>query len=88
MSEQFPLGAHTHYAKLANKTQQEEIDAALDKPTFLDCHSTIRSWLEYQHRLGRKAVFYPDKNYADILDENGGFYAFIVRHEYDYFCSL
>lgn len=67
---------------------QEQIDNALDKPTFLDCFSTIRLWLQYQHSLGRKVIFYPDKNCADIFDENGDFYAFIVRHEYDYFCSL
>ena len=68
---------------------QKQIDAALDRETFLDCHSTIRSWLHYQHSLGRKAVLTPKaKWYSELLDEQGNFYAMLCQYRYDYFCSL
>jgi hypothetical protein len=61
----------------------------LDAPTFLDCRSTLREWLEYHHSLGRKAIATPAKNWhGELLNDDGEFYAMLDEYLFDYFESL
>ena len=68
---------------------QAQIDKALDREINLGCHSSARAWLHHQRDLGRKAVLTPNNCwYAELLDQDGNFYAMLAPHEYDYFVSL
>lgn len=67
---------------------QQHINQHLDKQTFLDCHSTIRSWLEYQRSQGLKAVRTSARWGFELVNSNGEFFAMINEIEFNYFEGL
>lgn len=70
---------------------QQEIDRHLDRTTFLECFSTIRTWLEYHHSKGKKAIALSGWGYGmnyQLVDENGVFCGAIDDVEFNYFQSL
>ena len=73
----------------AKETFLEAQNRRLDSETFLDCHSTLRSWLEYHHKKGHKAIATPNKNWhGELLNDDGEFYAMLDEYLFDYFQSL
>ena len=71
--------------KIFLTTQSRKLDA----PTFIDCHSTLRAWLKYSHKIGRQAIATPDKKwYGELLKKDGTFYAMLDEYTFDYFQSL
>lgn len=67
------------------KTQARKLDTT----TLIDCHSTLRAWLKYSHRIGRQAIATPDKDWhGELLKKDGTFYAMLDEYTFDYFQSL